>query len=114
MSGIYNTLFSIYLNRVVVSLSLKVTECGCYKLSKGIATSSVLAYATEPGLSSILWEMSSIVRAWLMEMKLVFLREEQQGALGRSNDRRQGEVGPLIITFFHLETQMMARWIIVI
>ena len=66
--------FGKYLIWVVVSLSLKVTECGSLRLSKstvmpnGIATSSVLAYLLpiDPELSSTRWEMSCIVRAWLI------------------------------------------------
>ena len=66
--------FRSHLIWVVVSLSLKVTECGSLRLSKstvmpnGIATSSVLAYLLpiEPELSSTRWEMSCIVRAWLI------------------------------------------------
>ena len=59
---------------MVVSLSLKVTVCGSFKLSKstvmpkGMATSSVLAYLLpiDPELSSTLWEISCMVRAWLI------------------------------------------------
>ena len=59
---------------MVVSLSLRVTEKGSFKLSKstvmpkGMATSSVLAYLLpmEPELSSTRWEMSCMVRDWLI------------------------------------------------
>ena len=99
----------------MVSLSLKVTECGSLRLSKstvmpnGIATSSVLAFAYRA--RAVVHAVGDVVhREGLADRldqggEVRVVGEGQQGALEGGDDRRQGEVCPLLITFPDLKTR---------